>query len=112
MQGQDALLLQILGGDKLHVGMGGGRAECRRVGGIVLLALLHEWSDGIGRYQLHIVSEASQHAGPMMSRPARLQYNRAGLLLCEERDNLVPSQLALDLRPSGLIHSMHLENGL
>ena len=68
---------KLLTGTKLHVGPGCGRAECRRIGGIVLLALLHERLDRLGRDQLHVMSKAGQHAGPMMCRAARLHDDRA-----------------------------------
>ena len=67
------------------------RTDRRRIGGIVLLALLHERPDRLGRDQLHLVPKAGQHAGPVMRRTARLHDDRAGLLLLEERDQLAPA---------------------
>jgi hypothetical protein len=48
MQGQDALLLHVLGRNELHVGPRGGHADRRGIGRIVLLSLLHEGFDGFG----------------------------------------------------------------
>lgn len=82
---------QTLGWHELHVGPGGGRAKCGCVGGIVLLALLYEGPDRLGRDQLHVVPKTDQHADPVVRRAAGLQDDRASLLLLEERDQLAPS---------------------
>ena len=47
-----------------------------------------------------------------MRRAARLQNDDAGLLLLEERDQVVPLQLALQLQLSGLVNGVNMENGL
>lgn len=81
-------------------------AQGGRIGGIVLLTLLHEWPDGLGCQQFHVVLEADQHAGLMMRRAACLHDDRAGLLRLEERHQLAPPQLAPDLSLSELVHGM------
>jgi hypothetical protein len=68
MQGQDALLLNVLGWYELHVGPRGGFADRGGIGRVVLLSLLHEGFDRLGRDQLHVVSESGEHARPMMGR--------------------------------------------
>src|SRR4051812_799689 len=73
MQRQDTLLLQTLCWNELHVRPGCCRAECRRIGRVVLLALFDKRFHRFGRDQLHLVSKPGQYASPMMGRAARLQ---------------------------------------
>jgi len=47
-----------------------------------------------------------------MGGTARLHDDGAGLQLVEERDQFAPSQLALDLNLSGLVHAVNLKDGL
>jgi len=48
----------------------------------------------------------------MMGRTTGFHDDSAALLLREERDQLVPAQLAPDLRLPGLIHCVNLKSGL
>jgi hypothetical protein len=112
MQGQDALLLQALGWYERHVWPGRGLADCGDVGGVVLLALLDERPDRLGRDQLHGMSKAGQHARPVMSGAARLHHDRASCLIFKEGDQLAPTQLALDLCLAGFVHGVDLKHGL
>src|SRR5271166_1283115 len=47
-----------------------------------------------------------------MGSAARLHDDGAGLLLLEEPDQFAPSQLAPDLHLTGLVHAVHLKDGL
>src|ERR1700674_2513302 len=87
-------------------------AERCRIGWVVLLALFHEGSDCLRCDQFHLVSKTGQDPCPVMRCTARLHGDDAPLLLLEERDQFTPSQLAPDLHLSGLIHAVHLEDGL
>src|SRR5271166_5612686 len=49
---------------------------------------------------------------PVMGSTARLHNDGAGIQLLKERDQFAPSQLALDLHLSGLVHAVHLKDGL
>src|SRR4029453_19616189 len=109
MQAEDPLLLQALGSDEPRIGLGCGDADRRRVGGIVLLASLHERSDRLRSDQLHLVSEAAQYTGPMVRRTARFHDNGAARLPLEEWDQLAPPQLALELRLAGRVDAVELE---
>jgi hypothetical protein len=106
------LLLNGLDRHELHVRLRRRDAQCRRIGGIVLLTPFHERPRRLGCDQLHVVAEAGQLARPMVARPARLNHHRARLLLLKERQQLVPPELALQLCLSGLVHPVHLKHGL
>ena len=56
------------------------------IGSVVLLALLDERADRLGRDQLHLVPKAGQHTSPVMRRAARLHDDCARCLLLEKRD--------------------------
>ena len=112
MQGQDALLLHVLGWHELHAGPRGGIADRRRIGRIVLLSLLHEGFDRFGGNQFHRVTEAGQQPRPVMGGATSLHHDRAALLFIEERDQLAPAQFAPDLHLSGLVDTVDLEHGL
>jgi hypothetical protein len=47
-----------------------------------------------------------------MGCAARLHDNGAGFLLLKEGDQFTPSQFAPDLHPAGLVHAVHLKDGL
>jgi len=93
MQRQDALLLQTLSGHKLHARSGCSLADGRRIGGIVLPALLYKRPDGLRCDQFYVMPETGQHPGPMMGRAAGLQNDCAGLVLLEEWNQLAPLSL-------------------
>jgi hypothetical protein len=112
MQGQDALLLHALGRHELHVGPGRGFTDRSGICGIVLLSLLYKGLHRFGRDQLHAVPEAGQHAGPVVGGATSFHDDRTSRLLLKERDQIVPSQLPSDLRSSGFVHAMNLEDGL
>src|SRR5208337_3509207 len=112
MQGQDPLLLNAFDRHEHHVRPRCGCAQCRRIGWVVLLALFHEGSDCLGCDQFHLVSKTGQDPGPVMGSTARLHNDGAGIQLLKERDQFAPSQLALDLHLSGLVHAVHLKDGL
>ena len=107
MHGQDFLLLNVFDRHEHHVRPRCSCTKCCRVSWVVLLALLHEGSDCFRCDQFHLVSETAQDPGPVMGCAARLYDDGADLLLLEERDQLAPSQLALDLHLSGLVHAVH-----
>ena len=104
-------MLQALDWDEADIGPACGLTYRSCVSRIVFLALLHKRLDRLGRDQLHLVSKADQHAGPVMRRTARLHDDRAGLLLLEEHDQFAPAQLAPDRGRSGLVYSVDLEDG-
>ena len=83
MQGQGTLLLRGFDRHEFYVGPGGGRAQRRRISGVVLLALLHERLYRLGRDQLHVVSKTGQYTAPMMRCAACLHDDPAGVLLLE-----------------------------
>jgi hypothetical protein len=112
MHSQSSLLFKALGRHELRLRPGGGGAERRCIGSVVLLASLDEWFDRLRRNQLYLVPEAAQHTSPVMRRTARLQNDSAGLLPLEERDQLTPLQLALQVRLAACVHAVDLEYGL
>jgi hypothetical protein len=90
-------------GDKVPVGMKWhNQHPVARCGNHLEKREVVERSEYASMSRLHYLTE----------RPARLQDNRAGVLLFKERDIFVSSQLALDLRLPGLIDGMHLEDRL
>ena len=110
MQGQDALLLQTFDRYEPHARPGCGLTDPGRVGCVVPLAPFHDRPDRLGRDQLHLVSETSQHARPVMRRTARLHGDNAGLLLFKEWKQLAPEQLTSGHHLPSVIYCMDLEN--
>src|SRR5215218_3832227 len=58
------------------------------------------------------MAKTGQQASPVVPSAAGLDDHRASCLLLEERDQLVPAQLALENRPSALVHAVDLEHSL
>src|SRR3954449_4122422 len=112
MQGQHGLLLPALDRHEPHLGPGPGHAQGRGIRGVVLLALFHERPDCLGRDQLHLVAKAAQQTRPVMAGTTGLEDHGASGLLLEERDQLAPTQLALERHPSTLVNAVDLEDSL
>src|SRR4051794_17781360 len=112
MQGQHGLLLHALDRHEPHLGPGPGHAQGRGIRGVVLLALFHERPDCLGRDQLHLVAKAAQQTRPVMAGTTGLEDHGASGLLLEERDQLAPTQLALERHPSTLVNAVDLEDSL
>src|SRR4051794_34433241 len=112
MQGQHGLLLHALDRHEPHLGPGPGHAQGRGIRGVVLLALFHERPDCLGRDQLHLVAKAAQQTRPVMAGTTGLEDHGASGLLLEERDQLAPTQLALERHRSTLVNAVDLEDSL
>jgi hypothetical protein len=112
MQGQDALLLDVLGWNEFHVGPRRGLADRRGIGRAVLLSLLHERFDRFGGNQFHRVTEAGEHTGPMVGSATSLRHDRSAFLFLEERDQLAPAQFKLDLHLSRLVRALDRKDRL
>lgn len=89
-----------------------GKANCRGINSVVLLAAFDEWLDHFGRDEFDVVTCFPDDARPMMRCSAGFEYDLAALKLAEERCNLAPAQLSLEKAFSTRIRAVRLKNGL
>jgi hypothetical protein len=80
MQTEQGQLNGILCGYKPHVRPADRFADRLRIGGIILVCL-HVWFDELRCHQLHGVPETGELTGPVVSTPASLHPDQAGLQL-------------------------------
>ena len=85
------LLLLGLHGDKPHGRPRCRFGDCRRIGGIVLLALHGRLHIG-GRDQPHVMAQLADLADPAVGAGTSLHRNNAARLRCKEVQNARPRQ--------------------
>ncbi len=94
------------------MGAAGSYAQGHRISGVVLLALLHESLDRLGRDKFHVVPGTGEYAAPVMRCTACLYNNGAAVLFLEEWHQLAPAQLAPEAHFPGLVDSVDLKERL
>ena len=111
VQRGNGLVLNRLDGDRMNLLVSIGFEEPFRVGAVGLVAP-HVRPDIMRREQAYRVTERLKLAGPVVSRPARLEHDRRRRALREERQESIARKPSFFVEMARPMRHGHLEDGL